>query len=43
MPTPLRNVRVPDEMWEAFKRRVEADGTDASAKIRETITDYLNN
>jgi len=42
-PTPLRNIRVDDALWEAFKERVREDGTDASAKIRDLITEYINN
>jgi predicted DNA binding CopG/RHH family protein len=41
MPTPLRNVRVPDELWDAFKAKTASEGTDASAKVRELITQYL--
>lgn len=42
MATPLRNIRVDDDLWEAFKTRTREDGGDASTKIRELMTDYLN-
>ena len=41
MVTPLRNVRIDDALWSALKGRAREEGTDASAKIRELVTDYL--
>lgn len=41
MATPLRNVRLDDALWSALGRRAREEGTDASAKIRELVTDYL--
>ena len=43
MPTPLRNIRVDDALWEAFKERAYAEGKDVSALIRELMTEHLNN
>lgn len=43
MPTPLRNIRVDEELWQAFKERAYAEGKDVSALIRELMTNYINN
>lgn len=42
MATPLRNIRVDQELWESFKERAYAEGRDVSSLIRELMTDYLN-
>lgn len=42
MATPLRNIRVEDDLWRRLRERAERDGTDASAIIRRLITDYLD-
>lgn len=37
---PLRNVRVPDHVWEAAKERAESEGQSLSAVIRRFLFDY---
>lgn len=38
--TPLRSVRVPDEVWQAAKARAEAEGTTVSAVIVAAVRKY---
>ena len=33
--TPLRNIRVPDDLWKAYKENCEANGTNPSEDLRE--------
>lgn len=41
MATPLRAIRINDELWEALKEKAESEGKDASAVIRQLVTEYL--
>jgi len=41
MPTPLRAVRIPDELWQAFQAQAKEESRDASTIIRELMRDYL--
>lgn len=38
--TPLRNVRVPDEVWTAAQRRAEDDGVSVSDVVRHALGRY---
>lgn len=38
--TPLRNVRVSDELWDAAKRKAEAEGTTLTAVIVRALEQY---
>lgn len=40
MPTPLRNVRVPNDVWKAAQERAEAEGTTVSAAIVAFLIRY---
>lgn len=39
-PTPLRNFRVPDDIWDAAKARAATENAELSALIRGWLTDY---
>ncbi len=39
--TPARNVRIPDELWDAAKARAELEGTDVSAVIRAALQRFV--
>lgn len=39
-PTPLRNFRVPDDIWDAAKARAATEDAELSALIRGWLTDY---
>jgi predicted transcriptional regulator len=39
--TPLRNIRVPDELWDAAKAKAEADGRSVSAVLVEALRRYV--
>lgn len=39
--TPIRGVRVPDELWQAFLAAAHDDGETASAVIRDLMLDYV--
>ena len=41
MPTPLRNLRVPDELWDAVRAKAEAEGTTVTAVIIAALQRYL--
>lgn len=41
MPTPLRNVRVPDEVWQAAQAKAERDGTSVSAVALAALRRYV--
>lgn len=41
MPTPLRNVRVPDEVWQAAQEKAERDGTTVSAVLLAALRRYV--
>lgn len=40
--TPLRSVRVPDELWDALKETATAQGDTVSDVIRDLIREYLD-
>lgn len=40
MATPLRNIRVPDDVWQAAKARAESEGTSVSAVIVAALRRY---
>jgi hypothetical protein len=39
--TPLRNVRIPDDLWTRALARATAEGTTVSAKIVQTLEDWV--
>lgn len=41
MATPLRAIRISDELWEALQEKAAAEDTDVSAVIRELVTEWL--
>lgn len=41
MATPLRNVRVPDDLWNAAKEAAESQGVDLSEVIRAALRRYV--
>ncbi|MBB5748566.1 putative DNA-binding protein [Micrococcus sp. TA1] len=41
MPTPLRNIRIPDELWQQLIAKAKEQDTDASTIIRQLITQWL--
>lgn len=43
MVTKAHKFRITDEKWEQFKKQCTIDGTDCSHKIRDMITEYINN
>jgi len=40
--TPVRNLRVPDGIWEPAKAKAKAEGHTLTAVITEFLTDYIN-
>jgi hypothetical protein len=40
MPTPLRAVRVPDDIWERAQAKAAADDTTVSAVINDFLKEY---
>lgn len=40
MPTPLRNVRVPEDVWQAAMARAESEGTSVSAVVVAALRRY---
>lgn len=40
--TPLRNVRISDEIWQAAKDRADERGENLSDVIRRGLEDYAN-
>lgn len=40
--TTLRNVRIPDELWDAALARAEKDGTNVSEVVRELLQEWVN-
>jgi predicted CopG family antitoxin len=41
MPTPLRNIRIPDELWFAALDKAERDDDTLSNVIRKLLTKYV--
>ena len=41
MPTPLRNLRIPDELWDAVRAKAEAEGTTVTAVFIAALQRYL--
>jgi predicted DNA binding CopG/RHH family protein len=41
MRTPLRNIRIPDDLWDAAKAKAEARGSALSTVIREFLRRYV--
>lgn len=39
--TTLRNVRVPDEIWDAAKEQAEANGETVSDVVRRALVEYI--
>ncbi|MFC4006576.1 hypothetical protein ACFOY2_05045 [Nonomuraea purpurea] len=39
--TPVRNVRVGDEIWEQVERAADEDDTTASAIVKEALLEYV--
>lgn len=40
MPTPLRNIRVDDELWDRAIAATEVDETDVSTVVRDALRRY---
>jgi predicted HicB family RNase H-like nuclease len=40
--TTLRNVRVPDELWDAALARAEDEGTNVSEVVRELLQEWVD-
>lgn len=40
--TPLRNVRIDDDLWQTAKARAAANGEGLSEVIRRKLTEYVN-
>lgn len=41
-PTPLRNVRVADELWRSAQAQAAKDGVNVSEVIRQALEHYVN-
>ena len=41
MPTPLRNIRVPADLWDAALREAELDDRNVSEVIRELLARWV--
>lgn len=41
-PTPIRTIRVPDEIWEQAQRKAAAEDTTVSALINEFLRQYAS-
>jgi hypothetical protein len=41
MPTPLRNVRVPDDLWAAALARASSEGRTLSDVVRRLLEQYV--
>lgn len=41
-PTPIRTIRVPDEVWERAQRKAAEEDTTVSALINEWLRDYTS-
>lgn len=41
MPTPLRAIRIHNNLWNQLKAKAKANGTDASEIVRQLISNYL--
>lgn len=39
--TTIRNIRVPDALWDTAKAKASAEGTDLSTLIRQFLSDYV--
>ncbi len=39
--TPVRNVRIGDEIWEQVERAAEEDSTTATAIVKEALLEYI--
>lgn len=39
--TPIRAVRVPDEVWDAAKAKAQAEGTNVSAVVLAALHEYV--
>lgn len=42
MPTPLRNIRIDEPLWQATKTKVIAEGTTVSALVRALLIEWLD-
>jgi len=40
--TPLRAIRIDDELWEAAQARAAAEGDNLSGVIRDALRQYIN-
>lgn len=41
MPTPMRAMRIPDEVWDAARERAERDGTTVTAVVLAALQRYV--
>jgi hypothetical protein len=39
--TTLRNIRIPDDLWDAVLRKAEAEGRNASEVVREYLEKWI--
>lgn len=40
--TPLRNIRIPDELWEAAQRQAEREGISVSEAVRRCLEVWVS-
>lgn len=40
--TPLRSIRVPEELWQAVKEKAKADGVTITSIISNALRDYVS-
>jgi predicted HicB family RNase H-like nuclease len=43
MATPLRNIRVPDDVWTQARQKAADRGDNLSEVIRRALTEYIKN
>lgn len=41
MPTPLRSVRIPDDVWQAAQSKAEREGTTVTAVVLAALQRYV--
>lgn len=40
--TTIRGIRIPDDLWDAARRKAEAEGRNLSEIIREALQEYVD-
>jgi len=41
MPTPMRAMRIPDDLWNAVREKAERDGTNVTAVVVAALSRYV--